>query len=173
MTCDHIRSRVTAQGPGIKMWCTKPWSVYNRAQSFVKTKAKREANLEPRFNYLIKGSTQVRKYFPLRGNCCSGNCVCLVFESWPSSPFPFLLLSSRPSSSTHSTSQLVQKSPCGLSTIWPSTLWSLCRAGPSAWNSHSSFLPSVIQLKFTPFLTLVSTSLHIHKLDHRYPLYSL
>ena len=86
MPSNHIRSRLIAQDPSNKMWYTKPRSVCNRAQSFVTTKAKREANSVHRFNYLTKGSTQVCKYFPLRGNCCPGDYVCIVFENWPPLP---------------------------------------------------------------------------------------
>lgn len=85
MPWNHIRSRVRAQDLSNKMWCTKPWSVYNRAQRFVKTKSKREANLVNRFNYLIKGNTQMCKHFPLRGYRCPGDSVCIVFGIWPSS----------------------------------------------------------------------------------------
>lgn len=155
MPWNHISSRVTTQDPSDKMWCTKPWLVYNRAQRLGTTKAKREADLVPRFNYVIKGNTQVHKYFPLRGNCCPGNYVGIVFESWPFSSFP-----SYHSMAFHPSGSLQSWSPC-------------------LEFSLSSFSSSITQLKFILSLTPVPISLaqryshHIYTLVHPYPLRSL
>lgn len=147
-------------------------------------RTKRRNDLLHRFSYWIEGNTKAHRYFPLRGNHDGGwglldTTMDVVFKSGPSSLFASWLLSSCPSSTLFTMSQLLPKPWCCLFTLWPSTPQSLCRGCSSAWNPLSSLSSSITQLRFSPPLTPVPIRMAqwyshpTYKLDHLYPLQSL